>query len=74
MSLLRHPAVHWTLGILLGGLTLLSGSILPAMVVHVAIDALNGRLAYVAMTMPIPVAEEPDEDPDSPDEVPASHL
>lgn len=62
------------LGILLGGLTLLSGSIIPAMVVHVAIDALNGQLAYVAMTTPIPVAEEPDEDPDSPDEVPESHL
>ena len=62
------------LGILLGGLTLLSGSILPAMVVHVAIDALNGQLAYVAMTTPIPVAEEPDEDPESLDEVPESHL
>jgi len=62
------------LGILLGGLTLLSGSIIPAMVVHVAIDALNGQLAYVAMTTPIPVAEEPDEDPDSTDEVPESHL
>jgi membrane protease YdiL (CAAX protease family) len=62
------------LGILLGGLTLLSGSILPAMVVHVAIDALNGRLAYVAMTTRIPVTEEPDEDPGSPDEEPTSHL
>jgi membrane protease YdiL (CAAX protease family) len=62
------------LGILLGGLTLLSGSILPSIVVHVAIDALNGQLAYVAMTTPIPVAEETDGDPDSPDEVPASHL
>jgi membrane protease YdiL (CAAX protease family) len=62
------------LGILLGGLTLLSGSILPAMVVHVAIDALNGQLAYVALTTPVPVAEEPVEDLESPEEESASQL
>ena len=62
------------LGILLGGLTLLSGSILPAMVVHVAIDALNGRLAYVAMTTPIPVTEGPVGGPEWPDEGSASQL
>ena len=33
------------LGVVMGGLVWLSGSLLPAVVLHIAIDAINGRLA-----------------------------
>lgn len=48
------------IGIAFGALTLLAGSILPAMLLHVAVDALNGRLAYVALTTPRPAPEPVD--------------
>jgi membrane protease YdiL (CAAX protease family) len=34
------------LGVVMGGLVWLSGSLLPAVVLHIAIDAINGRLAF----------------------------
>ena len=34
------------LGVVMGGLVWLSGSLLPAIVLHIAIDAINGRLAF----------------------------
>jgi membrane protease YdiL (CAAX protease family) len=51
-------------GVILGLLTWLSGTILPAMVLHAAIDMLNGQLAYVALTTPVFTTEEPGEAPE----------
>lgn len=55
-----------SVGIVLGGLTLLAGSVYPAMVLHFAVDALNGQLAYVALTTPRerPVEPEPETGPE----------
>lgn len=70
-------------GIALGGLTLLAQSIYPAMILHFAVDALNGQLAYVALTTPPEWTEPPESDgePESgPEEAnsgpagPPSHL
>jgi membrane protease YdiL (CAAX protease family) len=38
-----------TVGLVVGGLYLISGSIWLPMFVHAAIDVLNGRMVYVAM-------------------------
>jgi membrane protease YdiL (CAAX protease family) len=47
------------IGIVLGGLTLLAESIVPAILLHIAVDALNGQLAYVVITTRPPIPEPP---------------
>jgi membrane protease YdiL (CAAX protease family) len=44
------------IGIAFGGLTLLAESIVPAILLHIAVDALNGQLAYVVISTPRPRA------------------
>ena len=59
------------IGIAFGGLTLLAQSIVPAILLHIAVDALNGQLAYVVITTPRPVVVDPEDDwltPDPEDE------
>jgi len=71
------------IGIAFGGLTLLAQSIVPAILLHIAVDALNGQLAYVVISTPRPRAvgeffvgegpadsefEAPEPDPDEPDQ------
>ena len=52
------------IGIAFGGLTLLAQSLVPAILLHIAVDALNGRLAYVVITTPPPFAfQDPPELP-----------
>lgn len=43
------------IGIAFGGLTLLAQSIIPAIVLHIAVDAINGRLAFFVITTPRPI-------------------
>jgi hypothetical protein len=57
------------IGIAFGGLTLLAESIVPAILLHIAVDALNGQLAYVAITTPRP---QPDSAPDAFEEIEGS--
>ena len=42
------------IGIAFGGLTLLSQSIVPAILLHIAVDALNGQLGYFVISTPRP--------------------
>lgn len=56
------------IGIVFGGITLLTGSIIWAMILHTAVDAINGQLAYVALTTPAPhpdvTLDPPEPNPD----------
>lgn len=51
------------IGAIMAGLTYASGSLLPAIVLHVALDAVNGNLAYRLITT-APAAPDPEDEPD----------
>ena len=56
------------IGIAFGGLTLLAESIVPAILLHIAVDAINGQLAYVVVTTPPPAPPIEIDDPEEPEE------